>query len=779
MLRRIAVSALALVAASASAQSYTPGAPSSGYFSSTTPTVLGLANIAASSLALGGGSAGAYDTGNAEGWVVQSAAAAAGQTFAVTRQGYTTAAVPTTYADTFTITKKLRQTFPNQGLLNTNNLWALSDYVLTTDAPTGFANNSTLTAPKPVCNWDEPSRSVVGAGLHVGIVCFSRDARNQSEVAAVVVTATDGTTTVSSTIGAMTKSTYGGDVNAVIDYEATIDVSPLADNHIVTVNAKAYPWIGDSRSVLDSAASTVLREFSPRYYLKNTTKFASPPIAYVCLTSTSCPAQTTPTAGNDTTGVWSTTAATALATPFASMAGAENAATNASRGILAVNGGVGTGNGLGYLDGAVIRIGAGTNIYSGLTVNQTQQVAALVVTRDPAVTRAQAIVSTDNARYRLSTAGSLVAPITETAVRYKDLTLLRNASYALTSAVGPDTDLILDNITYDNGSTSYGAMLVGSHLYAYGVTALNVGLGTFASSAGAAANETRILRGVSGGYGNYEGWLLLGSALTYPAGIIPNAKPADASIVAFNSFFNPNNGSSFYSIDANTPRGIVFVQNLVETLSTNSANGTVTLGADGGTGSVTGMIVQYNTITGASIIGRTFFGYDQTINLSRVYKLPHIFGNIFPMVFNKTDQYDGVANADTSTGAGAATNRTGSWPLMYGVANRNNLYQFVSNSSGGFGGDREFNYPGIGAQYVTGANDTIRLDPKFVTDNATKITLNADPQVAASYYGNTGGGDYHLQATSPCKGALATSLLPYGLDGTARPTTGDSCGAYP
>ena len=282
------------------------------------------------SVALGVG-----DTGNAEGWSAVcngTIASCVGQTFTATRQGYDTGGNATTYTDTLTVTKGLRTVYSgvswSVATLNSNGYVALSRYLYPTDTVAGAANNTTTKAPKPICNWDEPARTVVGNTLHVAAVCFSVDARSGSEVAAVVFTASDGTTPASCTAGAMTKSTYTASFNApepyvVLEYACDINISALSNPHIVTLNALAYPWIGDSNSVNDSSTSSDLRGFSPRYYLRSTSLASSPIYGYVCPAAGGT-GNCTGHAGNDATGVLSTTESTAYTTPFLTVQAAIN-----------------------------------------------------------------------------------------------------------------------------------------------------------------------------------------------------------------------------------------------------------------------------------------------------------------------------------------------------------------------------------------------------------------------------------------------------------------------
>jgi hypothetical protein len=141
-------------------------------------------------------------------------------------------------------------------------------------------------------------------------------------VAAVKFIATDGTNTVSQTVAATVISGRAGTATPSSAFRpiSTLRASLPADH----CNAEVYPWIGGAASVNKSAENIVAqagglvgREFSPRYFLKNTVLMTSPPFAYVSR------------AGNDASGVASTNAAAAAASPFLTVLGAFNAIHNA------------------------------------------------------------------------------------------------------------------------------------------------------------------------------------------------------------------------------------------------------------------------------------------------------------------------------------------------------------------------------------------------------------------------------------------------------------------
>jgi hypothetical protein len=127
------------------------------------------------------------------------------------------------------------------------------------NAATGISvtNNSTQTYPTSVGRWATVAYQRVTGNFQIEAVVFNRFAQNEKPVAAVAFTCSDqhGNTTAPVIVNNMTVSTQPGDQHAVLVYAATIPVSTLTQGDVLTCNFKAYPWVGDSGSVLDSSST--------------------------------------------------------------------------------------------------------------------------------------------------------------------------------------------------------------------------------------------------------------------------------------------------------------------------------------------------------------------------------------------------------------------------------------------------------------------------------------------------------------------------------------------
>lgn len=677
-----------------------------------------------------------------DGWqaVMVTPAELAFEPVSVSRQGFDAAGAAATIAETLLTTKRVRQPYPNQATLTASSV-ALSDYVYSTDTIAGVTNNSAETSPKPVVNWIMPHRLVVGTTLEAEVAAFHRNASGGKQVACVVFTASDGVTSVSATVSAAAVSNRTGDRNAVLSYKASLDITGLAAG-LITLNAKVYPRIGAAASVADSAADgNAARGFSPRYFLKNT---GAKSYAYVATT------------GNDGTGVVSTTAATAAATPFLTVLGAINALHTA---IGATSG----------VDMGEIRIGndGGTPfVMASTAATRTQKVAALTITRDPAVARANARVSFGLAAFRPRLGGALTAPLTTGALLLRDISIVRTGTGTLQGEAATQLEAIFDDCDFDNGSTN-AVWLSNTHDYHFGTAFTNL---TGNSVLGAATYEHRMLRGVSiqqaftAAGMSVENYWTIGSTIRGVTFAIHPTRASSGGACAFNTLADPPTSNTMLNLgEALDITGYAFVQNTVE--FTNAASAAVLkVSGDGATGNNSHIVIHANTCAGAFQAGRWNVFYDEGAT-RRTSKLQSVAGNIAVAVYTKGDVFRGVNEAGAD-----ASSATGNFAFKHGVGCRDNFSQFQSNDPVGQGSNQAQDYAGIGANY--GTSETVRNDPLFTAYAGT--TVAAGPV----YTAGAGGGTYTLSGTSPARAMVDDPVLAFGLSGTPRAAANDAAGAY-
>ncbi|MBV1689567.1 hypothetical protein KRR38_18240 [Novosphingobium sp. G106] len=636
-----------------------------------------------------------------------------------TRQGFDTAGAATTHIDTLFLTKRVWQAYPAQASFTASSQ-ALSDYVYSTDTIAGAVNNSTETSPKPVAAWVMTDRRIVGNSLDLECVAFHRNGRGGKPVACVVFRATDGTTTVTATASAMVVSPGSYDRCAVLVYRATIDISSLSDNANITCNAKVYPWIGGSGSVLDSADQSAAREFSPRVFRKNTSRAAAPYIVRVKAT------------GNDGTGAVSTSAATADASPCLTLIGAINRA----RAVL--------GTAAGSLDGLRIQLDAGTWARTSSPSASNTINAEVVIEPIPGVAKASCIVT-----FGVSNNGFDLAYF-----RMRSLTVRRVGLYS-----NNGTQTVYEDCAIDyNGNTDTPLAISGTNMYFEGC---DFGTGSLALN-GHVSSFHALHRGCTGGVANSndqrEYYVVVGCEWTGGRGEPTIGRSQNGTVIAFNKFMKHGNagGGGMTLTGSGTLAGAAIVQNLFEWTSTG-AQLILRVSADGDTLNTSHVILWHNTMVGAFAAGRSNVFYDETTGTARTHKLMSCKSNIHVQINTKSDVFktDGT--------------RTGNFAYEHGVGCDGEFSQFVDAASGGVGTSFAQEYPGLRGSL--GTSPTTRNDPLFTS--YAGATYNG-----STYTAGAGGGTYTLQAGSPCLARLPVAVLSHDLAGIARAAADNAAGAY-
>ncbi len=633
------------------------------------------------------------------------------------RQGFDATAQAVTHTDNLIITQRVRQAYPSQASLSANTV-ALQDYVYSTDNIVGVTNNSAEISPKPVAGWALSDHQMVGNTLHLEVVAFHRDARAREEIACVEFRATDGTTTVTQKVSTSTVAGRSTDASPVIVYACDLDISTLINPHSITVNAKVYPWIGGAASVLDSADSAVAREFSPRTYLRNTALAAAPVYAYVNSAT-----------GIDATGVVSTNAALAEASPCLTIAGAINRihTLNASQ------------------DGCIIRLMAGTHVFSNTATTRTQTTGELVITRDPNTTKAAAIAqfgATAHIRLRLGAAGGWV--------RMLGITLSRQGTFGWQGESGSPLLLTFDDCNWDNNSHNaqpFGGTVASGNFLGVAFTLLG------ASVLNAGTNENRLFRGCTSTTASttIEGWLVLGCT-TALGTLTQGARSLNGAIIAYNIFTKILVQVMDIAAAEHITAGMAVVQNIFEFTSATSA-AVFRISGDSATGNTTHLLLHHNTFAGFFTNGRVNIFYDEGAT-ARTNKLMSMRGNIHVQINTKGDVF-------LTNGA-----RVGNWGYLYGAGCYGEFAQFIDANNGGLGTSFAQAYPGLAAKI--GTSNTVRQDPLFTA----YAGVTSGPSAGA------GGGTYTIGALSPAKAMLANPPLRFDLAGATRSLTAASAGAY-
>ncbi len=654
-------------------------------------------------------------------------------TFNASRAGYTTSGSTTTYTEAMTITKRVRQPFPNQATLTTDQA-ALNDFLYSTDSVSGATNNSTETSPVPICQWGVSTRRVVGNSLYLEVVAFHFNARAREQVACVEFTATDGVTTVTSIVSASSISARGWDMNPVIVHATTLDITSLNAGNI-TANAKVYPWIGASGSIANSAAGTEnARGFSPLLFVKNTSLASTPPLVYVSTTGVDATVDVNGQAAGITKV--STTAATAKANPFATLASAVNAlkaATNLTGG---------------FTDGCEVRFMSGSHTVSGSPLAGTYTSnCGVVITRDPDVAFADVTVSFGaawNSRHAR--------------VDFRGLQIARTANVSLFSVTGSNTGISFTSCSINGGSFTASAISTATYVEYVRCDFLSCPSGVF----GAGTAEGRRFRGCTSDVATIvEAWSVIGCRFQQDCDLSHGARTPNRSIIAYNEFYRVT-GVVLEVNQSSQITNFAVSQNVFEFISATS-NPVLRLSGDNAPFGMTHCVFVHNTMAGFYTNGRCNFWYNDSAPTSnRTQKLIKDVGNIYVQRNTKHDIFAGLNDGYADAGS-----RIGGWSNLFGVGSQGNFVQFTDAVNSVPGPQSSFSqeYGGIGS--VFGTSSTVRLDPLFVDYKGT----------TSGPLAGSGGGNYRLSSGSPADNRVAP-VLRFDLDGNARSASLATSGAY-
>lgn len=567
--------------------------------------------------------------------------------FTVTSQGYdangnATTIVRTVYGSPDRNLGAMRKVYPDQATAdvtysspNTTIRVALSDFIYASDTVSvaidsgwytqggtpsnatsglGCTNSSSLAYPKVLGGWAmEQRRYRTGTSLVVEFIAFHKFAMNGKQVACVKFTASDGTNSATATATAMSVFS-DSPLGKIVGYQATLDLSGFTDLAAYTVNAIAYPWVGDSDACLNTGDG--VNTFPTRLY---TTLAATIDKNDVC--GKTCVDATN---GNDSTGtVYATQAAAEAGNAFLTIAAALTALATYNN----------TNAGHNNAGGSTIYLKAGA--YSISTTNGG------TLTRFVTIANASGVAASAITLTPTSSASS--AP---THTRYVGLTFVSTSSYRFNGSTS--TYWIFSGCTF-NVTSGYLYITASAYSAVRNCTGV-VGANT--------------LRGVALLRGNdFSSEAIEHSATPYVMignkSIMPNYHPAEASSVeyndgcvcAYNRFGDYTTTTSILLAQTrNITKGFALVQNLVVRFTTTSEP-IGFLGGDSNTATSWNILQFYNTTAG----GRVNEGYNDTSAAAHYHTGWADKNNMWGRWNNKDDTFYPSANG------------IGAWPVGYAV----------------------------------------------------------------------------------------------------------------
>jgi len=683
--------------------------------------------------------------------------------FSVSSPGYDASGGAVTIVRTVYGTHEVRKPYPNPtvndeavsgGALTVR--VALSDFIFSGDTVTvtigsGFytqggtpngavsaggtvINNSTLAHPKVIANWSWPGwQKVSGPSFDVRCVAFHRSAINGKPVACVVFTATDQHShSVSVTVTGATIDPLMEDYGKVSEYIATISTSTFTAGDQITVNFKAYPWVGDSGSTLDTSDGVNTQptpKYAPQFYVYDGGTYGT------------SAAVVDSTFGSDTTGV-------AVDEKTFDSLRPPPAYRTINKAVAAINSRNNTVYGRNDAAGSV-HLKAGNHTWTGASNSISATVGKVWCTVRPlgSTPRASVIIN----------AVSGTQGFNGTPVKVWNCSI--NVATGPVSLFTDITYMWMDQCTFIcNGTTAiYQTVL-------YYMTRNSIGaIAHDLTPFGGEVSNAALIRGNDlYGCGGTPVWTTLGNTNSVIHQNIFSNEPAGGPtantmpILAFNTMYRQDVSVEMACQIHNATTGILgaaIVQNIFENNSSGELELFIT--ADASTSNpANNVLMWHNTLVG----GRINRGYNDTGSSSLLRTLWSEVGNLIEKEALKSDTFP---TADAA--------RTGNWPVLYGVGRRGcmNVEATPLAASGQF----QLEFDGINS-YAPAKNGgtnpiTSATNPIAFSGLLGRLAWNGSTA-------NVGSGDYRMQPHSLLRNLIPSggAVLPYDIFGVPRKNDG-------
>lgn len=677
--------------------------------------------------------------------------------FTVTSQGYDDTGNATTMTRTVYGTNYVRNIYPNEATASTtdNTTYvtvrvALSEWLYSPDTATvnissgfytqGTANNSVTNLavtnssdesyPKVIANWSWPGYDrIIGATFKLRAVAFHRSAEQGRPVKAVKYTCTDQhSNTATDIVTSPSIDSTIADAVPVVEYVGTISTASLTQGDTLTCNFIAYPWYGDSGSILntDDGVNTMPTPlYAPQTYLLDKDNTYGVTVAVVDSVS-----------GNNTTGAAVDYASFDSQNPPAAFLNIF-AAANAIAAYNNTNHGGRNNTGAG-----IIYLKEGSHVWTGGTVTAGGQASAgtwTTVTKFPGTTRANVLISsasgTKQVGEKLKLEDVKITNSTTSGFTGMDALWVHNSDVAPTGAA----TFYINTVDYFTDS-NWNSSELSAYSLVNSARAIVRGLTSTAAFSGSAMPYVFL--------GNNMQFTVGGQLTDYITG--KTTPTIDNAIYAYNkiSKSSSNNQLFYLYVSQSETHGTAIVQNILEGFS-SIVNPLIAIAADSSTSNpVNNTLIWNNTLTGQRI-NMAYNDYNLNDVGPAYRKSWSVKNNIF-------DDYNAVTDTDAHGGT-PDNDRYGNHSIIHGVGQSGNI---ILNRVGTSGYENKFG----GLYYKRGAP----LDPAFADDNSA----SGD---------DTGNGDYRLTASSPALNIVATnqSLIPYDIRGGARKNDGTGAsGAY-
>lgn len=695
----------------------------------------------------------------------------------VVSKGFDSSGNATTHTRTIYGTDILRKPYPNDAQNDETNvsanvelIIALSDFVYAKDktgagnsgtnptlsiaagwysqggasnAVTGMAvtNNSTLAYTRPVGIWSIPDRRVAESNtFEARFIAFHASAQDGNPVACVKFEAVDENShTASQVVAAATIAAGWGDAVPVIEYVGAVNISTFTNGDTGTLNAKAYPRIGDTPlDTADGVNTNPSPNYAPQKFLIDRTGAYGGSEAFVDpVSGTAGGVAVARGSGNE-----GSTPAFQTILQAVNAIIARNEATHGRRS---------SDHSIVYLkEGAHTWYGAGS-----LTGSLTAQKTYLTIKKAPSAARANVTLvgqsGTPAVQQYIKIEGITFADTSQNTITGHTLAWAHDCDFNQTTALRqPLANNTINFVTSGKvtalaqGLTSYGA-IPAIHALIRGIelTEADIDIQHFC------------VIGTLRDPGTTQ-TMTINARASAGTGPLPQTP-----IMAFNKWFNLSDGGTevmnLWNDNDTIPGGYVgtaFVQNLLENAGAGGSSPTFWVAADGTTQPISNVIMWHNVVVGE----RSSILYNDKGTASVLKDRNSYRNNIQDVTASKTDIFN-----DTHPGsnAGPNGNRIGNWSVQWGVSCSGEYRGHPTGMQAAGSFPAEF----LGLSSFQG-NATVGVSQYgFVNHQASVDTIAA------------GGGDYHLAVGSALRGMALVQVLPFDLEGEPRGAT-DSPGVF-
>jgi len=596
------------------------------------------------------------------------------EAFTVTSPAYSSAGVlgTTTYQNAIAV--RTRQLWPTAPALTATGV-AFAREIYADDVVAGVTNSSTLASPSCNVRILTMDHKCVGDSVTVDLLVFDANPIDGKHGACVGVIASDGTTTLAEqftpNMSILDAAPVSGGV--VWGYRCVTDVSGLADNTNITLRIKVYPCFGTA--VRDTAAyggsmtaadSTTWAGFRTQMYHRSTGKFANPVLVYVDSTT-----------GNDTTGVASTTDATAAASPCLTIYGALKKASTLQ----------------GNLTGVIVYLNTGAHTLGAAAFANHNQ-GNYACTIRPAASASPVLTYTG---------GSL----RHNAIVFDSVPLVRSGTAQFTTH---SATLFMEvrDCTWNGGAQS--ARLMGAaclmHLYNIAFS------GTLSPALGRGAERFGMIYGCSGMTGTLDPFSLVSCLISgNSSSAISSYVDGEDMTVAFNKMTNMAFGAGEF--DAATTFDQSHISYVGNTITCGGATGfpMMRISADSTNNNVSHVYLYANSMytSGADgSVGRLNIIYHEGTDPTNRHTHIRIAGNIFNTFAIKGDEFKGNAAY------------IGNLQVNHGVGCHGNIMQYRYPQI-------EFRQFYVGKGSAEGTTLSARLNPGYAVDGTDYNISLASP----------------------------------------------------